>query len=266
MALSDEYKAVNNKRTIYVRYYQKSINISLVKILLPVLERLKDAAPEIVFYEIDELMQPELIAKEYKSLYNEVCMYFANRTIKAKHNKPAYTKKDNEESVIKEIWQDQINQYYDTDGAVSITEVLNTQKELTKSLLSKTLVQYQEEGLGVESITNKIIQDISDEYGNQAKWRARRIAQTEVLKASNFAMDMSAKSLGYRYTKTWVTGGKSKKERHTLIPGLHGQKVMQDQYFDVDGEKMLYPGDPSGGESARNIINCKCIHVVKLEI
>ena len=33
-----------------------------------------------------------------------------------------------------------------------------------------------------------------------------------------------------------------------------------DEPFEVDGEQLMYPGDPAG--SAGNIINCQCIEIM----
>mgnify|MGYP001804312122 CR=1 FL=1 len=37
---------------------------------------------------------------------------------------------------------------------------------------------------------------------------------------------------------------------------MDGVRVGKDEDFDVQGEKLAYPGDPKG--SAANVINCRC--------
>ena len=84
-----------------------------------------------------------------------------------------------------------------------------------------------------------------------------RIARTQTTRMENMAKLQSfevAKKMGYEVYKTWVCVGDNRtRPAHKLA---NNQTVEIDEPFVVDGEKLMYPGDPNG--SAKNIINCRC--------
>jgi hypothetical protein len=161
---------------------------------------------------------------------------------------------------------EEMRQYYDIYQIAYLKQVNTATVEYMKQTLSKLLQDYHAQGFGVEKITQLLAKELPEEYGNLAKWRARRIAQTEVLKASNLGQMKGIDATGYDYIKVWMTGGRSKTERHKLSAGLHGQERLKSEAFDVDGPsgmvKMQLPGDPAGG--AENVINCKCGFITKI--
>lgn len=93
---------------------------------------------------------------------------------------------------------------------------------------------------------------------------ARRIVQTERTRVQNQASynaSQHAADLGVRVANEWScqmipATEKSSGSRETHIR-LDGQKRPQGVPFDlIDGDKLLYPGDPRG--KACNVINCHC--------
>jgi len=58
-----------------------------------------------------------------------------------------------------------------------------------------------------------------------------------------------------KMVKVWLSDfGENAREEHMDVDG---QTRPLAQAFEVDGEQLEYPGDPSG--SAENVINCKCV-------
>lgn len=86
--------------------------------------------------------------------------------------------------------------------------------------------------------------------------RARTIARTETGIASSVASHEAFASLpeAPQLGRRWVTvmDGRER-DWHAEADG---QTAGMDEPFEVDGEEMLYPRDPSG--SAENVINCRC--------
>ena len=108
----------------------------------------------------------------------------------------------------------------------------------------------QSEGLGVAAIARNIAKAIP----SISKQRGAVIARTESHGAANAGADAAARATGLRLQKEWVaTSGGRTRSAHARADG---QVVDMDQPFIVDGERLRYPGDPSG--SAGNIINCRC--------
>lgn len=90
--------------------------------------------------------------------------------------------------------------------------------------------------------------------------RATLIARTELVGAvsggSLAATQIVAQETGVQYSKTWLTSTGAKFPRHEEYDGLNGQTVALDANFDVGGESLEFPGDPSG--SPENVCNCRC--------
>ena len=84
-----------------------------------------------------------------------------------------------------------------------------------------------------------------------------RIARTETTRVEaegRMAVGTEAQKLGFKVYKRWVaTDDDRTRPSHRQADG---QEVPFDQPFIVGGEKLMYPGDPSG--SAGNVINCRC--------
>ncbi len=113
-------------------------------------------------------------------------------------------------------------------------------------------------GESVEAITLRIQRVV----GN-ATWKARRIARTEMTRASNGASLAEMLFSGLTGNKRWDAN-----DDNRTRPTHHdadGQTVPLAEPFDVGGFPLLYPGDPTGppGET----INCRCdlTHVVPTE-
>jgi len=90
--------------------------------------------------------------------------------------------------------------------------------------------------------------------------RAQTISRTETHASANFAAQSAVESTGIQMRKQWVTAiddrtrdGIDSEFDHVAVDG---QTVSMDQPFDVNGEQLMYPGDPSG--SPGNVINCRC--------
>ena len=115
-----------------------------------------------------------------------------------------------------------------------------------------------------ERVTNAVAsgmsnEELKDEIGKLSdfsEYRADTIARTETIGAYVNGDWEGAQLLGEfgPVEKVWVATGDARgREWHTA---LMDQSLPMDEPFDVDGDPMLYPHDPSG--SAFNIVNCRC--------
>lgn len=84
--------------------------------------------------------------------------------------------------------------------------------------------------------------------------RSTTIARTEVVSSSNWSAMQAAKNSGLTLNKVWLaTGDNRTRPAHA---DADGQEVGIDDSFEVGGEELDFPGDPSG--SAGNIVDCRC--------
>ncbi len=95
--------------------------------------------------------------------------------------------------------------------------------------------------------------------GTIAKFRAVMIAQTETHSAWNAGSLETAKDADVGLVKVWdSTNDDRTREDHDAADG---QSADLEDAFDVGGESLEFPGDPSG--SAEQIINCRCTMVYR---
>jgi uncharacterized protein with gpF-like domain len=109
------------------------------------------------------------------------------------------------------------------------------------------------------------IADLSDRvrgvFNNLSNYEAKRIAMTETSAAYGFARDKAMTDAGIQY-KIWLSShGPHVRPAHAAAEAEYGpdNPVPIDEPFIVDGEELMYPGDPAG--SPGNIINCQCVQL-----
>ena len=107
------------------------------------------------------------------------------------------------------------------------------------------------EGLSV----SQIAADLRARAPSLSLARAVVIARTETHSASMWSQVEAIKDTGLELRKQWIAA----KDERTRVDhaSMDGETVNMDQAFNVGGEELMFPGDPSG--SPENIINCRCV-------
>lgn len=133
-----------------------------------------------------------------------------------------------------------------TFGGTQITEITSTTMTDINDIVSDARV----EGLS-EKDTASLIRAVAP---IKSASRSQTIARTESHGSSQgISLDV-ANQTDIPMKKVWLTAGSRARQSHK---DANNQSVAIAQPFTVDGEKLDYPGDPSG--SAENIINCRCV-------
>ena len=165
---------------------------------------------------------------------------------------------------VTEFWKS-FNSWAATQAASKVVKISSTTRTLISSIINRGL----EDNLSNREIAKKI--RTAGIIAN--KKRALMIARTETHTGAVFAQDevvnTVTKKLGIKMDRFWST---MKDLRVRPAPGIKskfnhrkadGQKRAQKKAFNVSGEKLIYPGDPSG--SPGNIINCRCVVLYKIK-
>ena len=104
-----------------------------------------------------------------------------------------------------------------------------------------------EAGKGVPEIAKEIMKDLNI----TERYRAERIARTEVISASNSSSQAGAQATGLELDKEWISYiDENTRDSHR---DLNGAKVDINEQF---SNGLDVPGDPSG--EADEVINCRC--------
>lgn len=189
-----------------------------------------------------------------RKLYKEVAVLFGNavyRAIGVMNQKAA-------SSPFNDLWVDEAIKFLIQYGFTLIADITQT----TKSKLQQIVAKGLEEGKGIDAIVAEILSDESIGY---SMMRARRIARTEVMRASNYASMLAVQQHDFEVDKIWIA---SRDNRTRRIPrnsydhlNMNGQKVPYNEVFVSLGKKgdvvlADFPGDPT--TPAGFTINCRC--------
>ena len=189
------------------------------------------------------LVTPDPIRRVFVELYREVGTHFAKLA----------------ENQFKDgdIWEMEMERYALEIAGEHITWITETSRELILDSVRKGVKVAQEQGLGISQATDIIQRELLQRYGKIERWRAMRIANTEILTASNRGAQVATEKLAERYgvpmKKTWLIGGRNVRDTHQAA---NGQSVGLKADFVVGGHLAKMPGDPR--LPAEETINCKC--------
>jgi HK97 family phage portal protein len=111
------------------------------------------------------------------------------------------------------------------------------------------------EGIKQGESIQKIAGRIDSVYGFSRDFRSKRIAQTEVIGATNDGQLRAYMEAGVEQ-KEWLTAGDEKvRDSHQI----NGQRVPVTESFRTNAGNILnYPGDRQSGAPAEEVINCRC--------
>lgn len=134
--------------------------------------------------------------------------------------------------------------------ASKVTQINRTTESQIRSIIRGGL----DEGLGVDKIGKRIRETAAP----MSALRAHIIARTETHTAANFGAQTAAELTGLDMKREWVSASDDRTRDTSEADHVDadGQVVGMKEPFIVSGEKLMFPGDPSG--SASNIINCRC--------
>jgi len=124
-----------------------------------------------------------------------------------------------------------------------------------------------EEAHGPDKSLEQTIQDARENLEGQAQQRSDTIGWTEVAAAAGIAILAAALFMGSEtdteFVKRWISqlDAKVRTPPESRFNHLepHGQTVPIDRPFNISGEELMFPGDPSMGASLGNLIGCRCL-------
>lgn len=127
-----------------------------------------------------------------------------------------------------------------------ITEIT----ELTRTEIMRSLADSHAKGLSIPHAARAMSKDVRATNIS----RSTLIARTEFIGAQNGSSLGAVKLTGAGQMKTWLaTGDNRTRDTHAEADG---QTVPLDDFFQVGGEPMLYPGDQNA--PADEVCNCRC--------
>lgn len=206
-----------------------------------------------------QLILSSPIEKAFQVIYGSVGAYFAQRTLNSAKNRKSLdiqlkrrrrrfvSNPDGTtvEIIENETWLEYMRRFASERMGEKIVGITETTQKFVQDALKETIDQ----GLGVE----KSAKLIREKWADVSKVRARRIAQTEIIGASNAGSLQGALATGLDMDKVWLAKVVNSRPDHLAA---HRQKVNINDTFSIGGSRMAYPGDPSG--NVGQVVNCHC--------
>lgn len=145
----------------------------------------------------------------------------------------------------------------------AVRQILQTVAEKTNNTTWTGLVDLFREAEAAGEGIPQIQERLSAYFGDRkSDYQTERIARTTMTGASNSGSVEAWRQSGVVRGKTWISALQPDRTRDAHA-AAHGQTVGLNEMFVVDGESLLYPGDPAG--SPGNIINCLCVTIAVVE-
>ena len=169
------------------------------------------------------------------------------------------SKATEEDLIYESIFQNKLAALLAESGT-KITTITSTSRSKILDIIRQVIDEGETEGIGIPEMTSRLYKQLGANLRGNGYARAKAIAQTEVISASNQAAEIAAQSTGYEYKRYWSTSGLTNiRETHIFAEQYSNEKggLKQNEMFDMgDGTFMKFPGDPNG--TPENIINCRC--------
>jgi HK97 family phage portal protein len=145
----------------------------------------------------------------------------------------------------------------------AVKHILRTVAEKTNNTTWNDLIELFEEAEKAGEGIPQIMERLSAYYGDRkSDYQTERVARTTATAMSNTGSFEAWSQSEVVKGKTWISALQPGRTRDAHA-AAHGQTVGLNEMFLVDGENLMYPGDPQG--SPGNIINCLCAAVAVVE-
>ena len=246
------WKTFDRRRWGFLGWGQQRIKKALDDQIKPVMEALErsvgDAKENLV------LVNEAPIQQAFIDLYGKVGAKFGMQVYRSvKAGAPQMETKQVEEDTFLEFMKEWVKQ----NGLERVQGVTRNTRVHLRQALEKGL----DEGMGIEEIARMI----SGSRRIAGLQRARVIARTEIISASNRGSLEGARRTNLNLNKEWISTRDGR--TRTFADGddfdhfqADGQVVSLEQPFTVKGvrgnEQLMFPGDPTG--SPGNVIQCRC--------
>lgn len=154
----------------------------------------------------------------------------------------------------RQVFNQTVDHHMRTYGANKVVDIATTTRKMIKGVVDEGL----NKGHTRETIAKSIWEQNAGEIGMR---RARVIATTESHNAAMNGDFYAMQSTGIPFKKRWLTIIDQRTRKHHAA--VDNQVQESTNPFEVWGELLMYPGDPTA--SAGNVVNCRCNMVYDFE-
>ena len=238
-------RSVERKRLRLERKYTAAIRRILHSETVAIRQGIEQS-PLSVLDSLDSILSRIDLEGIYKQMYTETANAF---------------RIDEPLEIIKAIdsnaWATIVNDYIASYGLTALLEIRRTTKNITIAQLKPILDAGLRDGLSIAQIATNMQRQTLEYAPKVERYRAVRIARTEIVGVSNWATmeSVRASDSSDQFMKRWLPAlQENTRPEHAAM--ANQPAIELDEMFSVGGEELAYPADPNG--SAANTINCRC--------
>jgi len=252
-----EWKAMQAERAPFVGPYSRKAFDARQRITGLAVEAIKETRlPMMAGGSVTDRLRRDgaAITRSYlEEVHRRVGMRFAERSFQSIRGEQAWSGALQRKQVEDSWFQSVADWLQGPQGGAEIRQITET----TRTDILSILTEGVQDGDGIETIARTV----SEQMEGINRQRARVIARTEIITASNRGSLHGAKRTTEGLVKEWLDSNDSRVRR--THQAADGQQVDMDGSFNVNGSPAQYPGDPS--LPARERIQCRCTIVYELK-
>ena len=230
MAIIDNaqyWKSVNTKRLSHQRYGELRVAKGLQDQIRVILDILPEAGAPALLAGLDQFLKTAPLEQAYQDLYGRVGGDFARDSFSELSGKSQKAEDD---------WIEFMRNFAITEAGSRIQSVSN----VTLTRVRRVLQQGIDQGLGIEDIAK-----LMERSNAVNRVRARVVARTEIVSASNRGSKLGAESTGLTLEKYWIASPQGIHHRETHSEAAAQSPIGKDEMFIVGGYEADLPGDPN---------------------
>lgn len=252
---------INRQRIKHIRFGERLFYRMYSDVRVRLLSAIDGAAsPAEINAAVDSFIPRLNFKPAFEQFYVRVGLDFAQRNYREAKRAARRKKADDFEGYedidrLNSGWVDDMMEYVRTKCGRKISQVAWTHVEDIQRVTRAAVKTGVAKGYGALQIANLIGKTLEE----KDKWKALRIARTEVVSASNQGAYKGASEAGIELEKIWLAAGfpgqaGTMREDHN---DMNEHKIGIDEEFEMpDGTRMLHPGEPNA--PPEHIINCRC--------
>lgn len=229
---------------------QVSFEMRLAKVLRKELERMGLASSEgyarsgVEGLDVPWLEHTERLHGVLLPAIESEIFYFGGRAIESLIMSGVLT---SQPTSSRQVFNQSVDYHMRTYGGNKVVNIADTTRQNIKKVVDEGL----NKGHTRETIAKSIWENSK---GEMSMARARVIATTESHNAAMSGDYYAMQSTGIPFKKRWLTIIDQRTRKHHAA--ADNQVQASADPFEVDGELLMYPGDPTA--SASNVVNCRC--------
>jgi len=243
------WQEVNKKRIPFIKYGQRLYLKMYREFASSLREQLaRVERPEQILAIAEQFDPPVNVREYYQKFYLKTSMAFSKDTARGLKRK-----KDLNTDIQESIWLERVLKYVDESCGYKISQVYWHEVQDIIKMSRKAVNQGISEGWGIDKIVRNLFSDIE----TRDKWKAMRIARTEVVSASNYGSYQAAADSELALEKVWLHPGypgpsgflrDDHAEMNMVTVGMNEDFILPDQTH------MSFPGEGP----PEHVINCRC--------